>query len=112
MARKNYSAEVRRQAVDLDEFTPGATFLSIAEDLGIVRGTLRHRPEAENAAPRAETTKLTAEREISSGGQVSRRTTPGRPAHQPVPPARPSMGGGRAEPPSSTAPTTPSEPHG
>lgn len=42
MARKNYSDEFRRQAVDLYETTPGATVRSIAEDLGIVRGTLRH----------------------------------------------------------------------
>ena len=111
MARKNYSDEVRRQAVDLYESTPGATVRSIAADLGIERGTLRHwlalfgtgkktaadgsptrsplktsvggasplggvapadetpqqrivRLEAENAALRAETTKLTTEREI------------------------------------------------
>ncbi len=108
MARKNYSEEFRRQAVDLYESTPGATVRGIAEDLGIVRGTLRHwleaygtgkktaadgtltssplqakasaasssaptdetpeqriaRLEAENAALRAETTKLTTEREI------------------------------------------------
>ncbi|WP_094078859.1 IS3 family transposase [Janibacter indicus] len=42
MARKNYSEEFRRQAVDLYESTPGATVRGIAEDLGIVRGTLRH----------------------------------------------------------------------
>ena len=41
MARKNYSEEFRRQAVDLYESTPGATVRGIAEDLGIVRGTLR-----------------------------------------------------------------------
>lgn len=41
MVRKNYSAEFRRQAVDLYESTPGATVRGIAEDLGIVRGTLR-----------------------------------------------------------------------
>jgi len=108
MARKNYSEEFRRQAVDLYESTPGATVRGIAEDLGIVRGTLRHwleaygtgkktaadgtltssplqskptssgspgavgetptqkiaRLEAENAALRAEATKLTTEREI------------------------------------------------
>ena len=108
MARKNYSEEYRRQAVDLYESTPGATVRGIAEALGIVRGTLRHwleaygtgkktaadgtltssplqaktsaasssaptgetpeqriaRLEAENAALRAETTKLTTEREI------------------------------------------------
>ena len=106
MARKSYSEEFRRQAVDLYESTPGATVRGIAEDLGIVRGTLRHwldvhgtgkktaadgtstssplrsrppaqvvnaeetaeqkiaRLEAENSALRAETTKLTTEREI------------------------------------------------
>lgn len=106
MARKNYSEEFRRQAVDLYESTPGATVRGIAEDLGIVRGTLRSwlevygtgkktgpdgtlissplqpkpappgsgkdetleqrvaRLEGENAALRAETTKLTTEREI------------------------------------------------
>ena len=42
MVRKNYSEEFRRQAVDLYESTPGATVRGIAEDLGIVRGTLRH----------------------------------------------------------------------
>ena len=46
MARKNYSQEFRRQAVDLYESTPGATVRGIAEDLGIVRGTLRHWLEA------------------------------------------------------------------
>ena len=113
MARKNYSEEFRRQAVDLYESTPGATVRSIAADLGVERGTLRHwldlygtgrktaadgtaapsplKPsgdgaassagsgpaaapqdpreriaqlEAEVAALRAETTKLTTEREI------------------------------------------------
>ena len=41
MARKNYSEEFRRQAVDLYESTPGATVRGIAQDPGIVRGTLR-----------------------------------------------------------------------
>lgn len=40
MARKTYSEEFRRQAVELYETTPGATVRGIAEDLGIVRGTL------------------------------------------------------------------------
>lgn len=40
MARKNYSEEFRRQAVDLYESTPGATLRGIAADLGISRGTL------------------------------------------------------------------------
>lgn len=46
MARKNYSEEFRRQAVDLYESTPGATVRGIAADLGIVRGTLRQWLEA------------------------------------------------------------------
>lgn len=40
MARKNYSEEFRRQAVELHESTPGATIRGIASDLGVVRGTL------------------------------------------------------------------------
>jgi transposase len=56
MARKSYSEEFRRQAVDLYGATPGATVRGIADDLGIVRGTLRHWL--------VETTKLTTEREI------------------------------------------------
>jgi transposase len=40
MARKNYSDEFRRQAVDLYESTLGATLRGIADDLGISRGTL------------------------------------------------------------------------
>ena len=42
MARKNYSDEFRRQAVDLYESTGGATVRGIADDLGVERGTLRH----------------------------------------------------------------------
>jgi transposase len=42
MVRKSYSEEFRRQAVDLYESTPGATVRSIAADLGVERGTLRH----------------------------------------------------------------------
>jgi transposase len=41
MARKNYSGEFRRRAVDLYESTPGATLNGIAVDLGISRGTLK-----------------------------------------------------------------------
>jgi transposase len=40
MARKSYSDEFRRQAVDLYESTPGATFKGIAADLGVSRGVL------------------------------------------------------------------------
>lgn len=42
MARKSYSEEFRRQAVDLYESTPGATLRGITADLGVVRGTLSH----------------------------------------------------------------------
>ena len=40
MARKNYSDEFRRQAVDLYESTPDATLKGIAADLGVSRATL------------------------------------------------------------------------
>ncbi|WP_435107210.1 transposase [Nocardiopsis synnemataformans] len=42
MARKNYSEDFRRQAIDLYLNTPGATFKAIAADLGIARGTLQN----------------------------------------------------------------------
>ncbi len=39
MARKNYTDEFRRRAVDLYESTPGATLKGgIAADLGVSRG--------------------------------------------------------------------------
>ena len=41
MARKSYSEEFRRQAVELYQFTPGATLRGIAADLGITRNTLK-----------------------------------------------------------------------
>ena len=40
MARKNYTDEFRRQAVDLYRSTPGATLRGIATELGISRHTL------------------------------------------------------------------------
>ena len=40
MARKSYTEDFRRQAVDLYESTEGATLPGIASDLGIARGTL------------------------------------------------------------------------
>src|SRR3954453_16301763 len=40
MARKTYSEEFRRQAVELYRSTPGATLRGIATDVGITRGTL------------------------------------------------------------------------
>ena len=41
MARKTYSPEFRRQAVELYRSTPGATLRGIAGDLGINRHTLQ-----------------------------------------------------------------------
>lgn len=41
MAMKDYSDEFRADAVALFESTPGATYKSIAADLGINRNTLR-----------------------------------------------------------------------
>ena len=41
MARKNYTDEFRRRAVDLYESTPGATLKGIAADLGVSRGSLK-----------------------------------------------------------------------
>jgi transposase len=40
MARKNYTDEFRRRAVELYESTPGASLKGIAADLGISRGAL------------------------------------------------------------------------
>ena len=40
MARKHYTEEFWRQAVDLYEQTEGATLAGIAGDLGLARGTL------------------------------------------------------------------------
>ena len=41
MARKNYTEEFRRQAVDLYRSTPGATLRGIVADSGISRHTLQ-----------------------------------------------------------------------
>ena len=56
MARKTYSPEFRRQAVDLYRSTPGATLRGIAGDQGISRHTLQvwvHAldPEATSTTP-------------------------------------------------------------
>ena len=89
MARKNYSMEFRRQAVDLYETTPGATLKQIAGELGVSRGTLSlwvkdlgdgptpatppsgespvariARLEAENARLRADKARVETERDI------------------------------------------------
>jgi transposase len=128
MARKNYSDEFRRQAVELYESTPGATVKGIAADLGVERATLRSwldklstgtrtapdgtrsrsprasrapgrpdtfgpslqetpeqrlaRLEAENAALRAENTKLETEREIL---RQAAKYSPARRTGEPLP---------------------------
>lgn len=70
MARKNYSEEFRRQAVDLYESTPGATVRGIAEDLGIVRGTLRHWLEVHGTGK-----KTAADGTLTSSPLQSKTTT-------------------------------------
>jgi len=49
MARKNYTDEFRRQAVDLYRSSPGATLRGIAADLGISRHTLHEWVRAQTA---------------------------------------------------------------
>lgn len=80
MARKNYSDEFRRQAVELYESTPGATVKGIAADLGIERTTLRLWLDRLGTGTR-----------IAADGTTTR--SPRRPAQAP----RPATGGpGRA----------------
>ena len=57
MARKNYTEEFRRQAVDLYRSTPGATLRGIAADLAISRHTLQvwvHALDPDPTGPSAE----------------------------------------------------------
>ncbi len=79
MARKNYSEEFRRQAVDLYESTPGATVRGIAEDLGIVRGTLRQWLEVYGTGK-----KTAADGTLTSSPLQSRTTTTTTTSHGPV----------------------------
>ena len=62
MARKNYTDQFRRQAVDLYRSTPGATLRGIAADLGISRHTLNEWVRAQTA------TAGTAGADATSGG--------------------------------------------
>lgn len=78
MARKNYSDEFRRQAVDLYESTPGATVRGIAADLGVERGTLRHWLDQHGTG-----------KKTAADGTLTR--SPLRPQQPPEPPT-PSMG--------------------
>ena len=74
MARRNYTDEFRRQAVDLYRSTPGATLRGIAADLGISRRTLNKWVRAQTA------TAATAGADATSGGtsQPDRTGGPGR----------------------------------
>ena len=73
MARKSYSEEFRRQAVDLYESTPGATLRGIAADLGIVRGTLSEWVRTHGTGRKTAADGSTIASEIGPT-----RTTPGR----------------------------------
>ena len=75
MARKNYTDEFRRQAVDLYRSTPGATLRGIAADLGISRHTLNDWVRAQTA------TAGTAGADATSGA-VSRPGRTGRPGRR------------------------------
>ena len=81
MARKTYSEEFRRQAVELYESTPGATFRGIAADLGITRNTLKDWVMSRGRASTASTTASTNATTPSSspGTAGSARHAPPRP---------------------------------
>ncbi|WP_020391295.1 transposase, partial [Kribbella catacumbae] len=72
MARKNYSEEFRRQAVDLYESTPGATLRGIAADLGIERATLARWVDLYGTGKKTTADGST----ISSPSRPRRRETP------------------------------------
>ena len=75
MARKTYSEEFRRQAVELYRSTPGATLRGIATDLGITRGTLAAWFAALDTDPTTGTTGAAAP---AAGGGTA-RPRPGSP---------------------------------
>src|SRR3954463_11765992 len=75
MARKTYSEEFRRQAVELYRSTPGATLRGIATDLGITRGTLATWVAAVDPDPTTGTTDAAAP---PAGGGTA-RPRPGSP---------------------------------
>jgi len=66
MARKNYSEQFRRQAVDLYESTPGATLKGIAADLGVVRGTLSNWVDQYGTGKKTAPDGATTRRPVSS----------------------------------------------
>jgi transposase len=74
MARKNYTEEFRRQAVDLYRSTPGATLRGIAADLGISRHTLQvwvHALDPDPSSPLSEPSSEPAARQGKRGGRAS-----------------------------------------
>jgi transposase len=77
MARKTYSEQFRRQAVELYESTPGATFRGIAADLGITRNTLKDWVTSRGRASASTTASTNATTPSSSAG------TAGSPRHAP-----------------------------
>jgi transposase len=86
MARKSYSDEFRRQAVDLYESAPGATLKGIAADLGVTRGALAQWVRALGSG--------TTTPAAGSTAAGSPRATPGAAAA-----ARPAAGSGKGESP-------------
>ena len=69
MARKTYSEEFRRQAVELYRSTPGASLRGIATDLGITRGTVAAWVVALDPDPTTGTTDAAAP---AAGGGTAR----------------------------------------
>jgi transposase len=71
MARKNYSEQFRRQAVDLYESTPGATLKGIAADLGVERATLKRWVDQYGMGKQTTVDGTTTTRRVSSRGSGS-----------------------------------------
>lgn len=78
MARKHYTDEFRRQAVDLYESTEGATLSGIATDLGIARGTLADWVAALGTGTATASTVCATASVPRSGGASSARYDGGR----------------------------------
>jgi len=76
MARKTYSEEFRRQAVELYESTPGATFRGIAEDLGITRNTLKDWVATRGRAASTAGTMASTSSATSTSGRSGTTGTP------------------------------------
>ena len=79
MARKFYSEEFRRQAVDLYESTAGATFRGIAADLGISRHTLQDWVTSRGGTASTVSTNGATPARTSSGPGVTAPPRPGSP---------------------------------